>query len=138
VDVPVRRQYFRLVLGEVTAWFADHSTANPLFPTPQLPASVRVVHGNKFAIQPSYQRSWNTSVPPAISAGYCMQELRQFLFRNDLGHLLAHCSTIGIVNMEKLAYRVNEYDYSIKDTFLEFDGSYYYESSRFDALCKVL
>ena len=73
---PQRRQFFRLVVGEVTAWFADHSTPNPLASigtsstsetensntplqsrspehmktTP--PASVRIVTGNKFHLYP--------------------------------------------------------------------------------------
>uniref|UniRef100_A0A0G4IC33 Uncharacterized protein n=1 Tax=Chromera velia CCMP2878 TaxID=1169474 RepID=A0A0G4IC33_9ALVE len=40
-----RRQFFRLVAGPVSHWFADHSTANPLVP---LPDDVQVVRGDKF------------------------------------------------------------------------------------------
>jgi hypothetical protein len=38
-EPPRRRQYFRLVIGEVTAWFADHSTENPCFPFPTTSAN---------------------------------------------------------------------------------------------------
>lgn len=39
------RQFFRLVTSDVSHWFADHSTPNPLVP---LPDNVVIVHGNKF------------------------------------------------------------------------------------------
>lgn len=42
-----KRQYFRLVTSRVTAWYADHSTPNPLGVEP--PEEVAIVHGNKFA-----------------------------------------------------------------------------------------
>ncbi|CAM9094067.1 unnamed protein product, partial [Ectocarpus fasciculatus] len=40
------RQYIRVVTGDVTAWFADHSTPNPCGILP--PDNVRIVTGNKF------------------------------------------------------------------------------------------
>ena len=40
------RQYFRLVTSEVSVWYADHSTPNPLGIKP--PENVKIVHGNKF------------------------------------------------------------------------------------------
>lgn len=39
------RQYFRLVTSEITHWFEEHSTANPLC---KLPENVIVVTGSKF------------------------------------------------------------------------------------------
>ncbi|XP_075259309.1 uncharacterized protein LOC142351107 [Convolutriloba macropyga] len=42
------RQYFRLVTSQVSVWYADHSTPNPLGITP--PGHVKVVHGNKFEV----------------------------------------------------------------------------------------
>lgn len=44
------RQYFRLVTSNVTAWYADHSTPNPLGVVP--PEVVAVLHGSKFARTP--------------------------------------------------------------------------------------
>jgi len=41
------RQFFRLVTSEVSLWYKDHSTPNPL--GVELPANVRVLSGNKFA-----------------------------------------------------------------------------------------
>ena len=43
-----RRQYFRLVTNHVSAWFADHSTKNPLGIVPD-PDLTTIVHGDKFA-----------------------------------------------------------------------------------------
>lgn len=40
------RQFFRLVTSDVSVWFADHSTANPLGIKPG--ESVRIIHGDKF------------------------------------------------------------------------------------------
>ena len=40
------RQYFRLVTSDVSVWYADHSTPNPLGVKP--PDSVKIVKGNKF------------------------------------------------------------------------------------------
>eukprot|EP01040_Poterioochromonas_malhamensis_P004326 gene4326-4638_t len=45
-DVSVRRQFFRLVVGEIAFWFADHNTANPTGYA--VPESVPIVYGNKF------------------------------------------------------------------------------------------
>ncbi len=41
-----KRQYFRLVTSEVSVWYADHSTPNPLGIVP--PDDVVILHGNKF------------------------------------------------------------------------------------------
>eukprot|EP01060_Flectonema_neradi_P009736 TRINITY_DN1693_c1_g1_i1.p1 TRINITY_DN1693_c1_g1~~TRINITY_DN1693_c1_g1_i1.p1 ORF type:complete len:275 (+),score=47.34 TRINITY_DN1693_c1_g1_i1:308-1132(+) len=40
------RQYFRLVTKEISIWFADHSTANPLGTVP--PPEVTILKGDKF------------------------------------------------------------------------------------------
>jgi hypothetical protein len=39
------RQFFRLVVGRISAWYSAHSTANPLV-EPDAP----VVHGDKFLL----------------------------------------------------------------------------------------
>eukprot|EP00927_Polykrikos_kofoidii_P057546 TRINITY_DN51692_c0_g1_i1.p1 TRINITY_DN51692_c0_g1~~TRINITY_DN51692_c0_g1_i1.p1 ORF type:complete len:387 (+),score=29.10 TRINITY_DN51692_c0_g1_i1:50-1210(+) len=41
------RQYFRLVTSSLTAWYPEHSTANPLGVVPDSEVT-RIVHGNKF------------------------------------------------------------------------------------------
>ena len=44
------RQYFRLVVGKIGAWYAHHSTANPIVPVPD---DVTIVQGDKFASAPA-------------------------------------------------------------------------------------
>ncbi|XP_063718863.1 uncharacterized protein LOC134845733 isoform X2 [Symsagittifera roscoffensis] len=44
------RQYFRLVTSEVSVWYADHSTPNPLGIKP--PGHVKIIHGSKFGKSP--------------------------------------------------------------------------------------
>ncbi len=45
MEQTVYRQFFRLVTSQVTAWYADHSTANPL-----VKADALIVSGNKFGV----------------------------------------------------------------------------------------
>merc|ERR1711871_151600 len=45
LPVGTKRQYFRLVAGPITHWFANHSTANPHC---ELPKDVQVIIGDKF------------------------------------------------------------------------------------------
>merc|ERR1712223_684671 len=42
------RQFFRLVTSQVSLWYADHSTPNPLGVKPD-PAITRIVVGDKFS-----------------------------------------------------------------------------------------
>jgi hypothetical protein len=48
LDEPVYRQFFRVVGPQISHWYANHSTPNPLVP---LPEHIIVVRGNKFAPQ---------------------------------------------------------------------------------------
>ena len=49
LDWSSRRQYFRLVTSQVSVWYADHSTPNPLT---ALPKNVEVIRGDKFRKKP--------------------------------------------------------------------------------------
>ena len=44
------RQFFRLVTSEVSLWYADHSTPNPLGVQPD-PAVTTKVAGDKFSLE---------------------------------------------------------------------------------------
>lgn len=65
------RQYFRLVVGEIGAWYAHHSTANPIVPVPD---DVTIVQGDKFASAPPLR--WVQGEPAAT--------WRRSIFRNVL------------------------------------------------------
>ena len=86
-DALVPRQYFRLVVGEVTAWFADHSTANPLGILP--PEGVRIVKGNKFELYRHYSpfRCWEIGRPADLKVAGEEKQLRQLLYQYRIGHL---------------------------------------------------
>ena len=99
---PVRRQYFRLVIGEVTAWYADHSTANPVGVA--LPVSVRVVHGDKHVVYPrsACAPSWHCGDPAAIQAAHYRERMRVVLYRAGAGHAYERFLECGVRNMEDL------------------------------------
>eukprot|EP01040_Poterioochromonas_malhamensis_P017510 gene17510-20151_t len=47
-DGSIRRQFFRLVVGEIAFWFTDHNTRNPTgF---EVPSYVPIIEGNKFEL----------------------------------------------------------------------------------------
>jgi hypothetical protein len=82
-----RRQFFRLVIGEVTAWFADHSTPNPTGFS--LPSSVRVVTGNKYELYKSLSCKvlWVPGTDSQISSLKKQNEVRNILHTFRLGHV---------------------------------------------------
>jgi len=45
-----QRQFFRIVTSQVSLWYADHSTVNPLGVRPD-PAVTQVVRGDKFSLE---------------------------------------------------------------------------------------
>jgi hypothetical protein len=45
------RSFFRLVTGKLSAWYADHSTPNPLGLKP--PPDVEIIRGNKWSVAAS-------------------------------------------------------------------------------------
>ena len=46
IPAGTQRRYVRLVCSDVAAWYADHSTPNPLGVAP--PTHVEIIHGDKF------------------------------------------------------------------------------------------
>ena len=48
LETSTYRQFFRLVSSEVSLWYRDHSTPNPLGVQPD-PALTKVVVGDKFS-----------------------------------------------------------------------------------------
>ena len=48
LETSTYRQFFRLVSSEVSLWYRDHSTPNPLGVQPD-PALTRLVAGDKFS-----------------------------------------------------------------------------------------
>jgi hypothetical protein len=101
-DAPVRRQYFRLAAGTISAWFAHHSTPNPLgyMPDPE----VRIVQGDKFALlrQVKCHRNWHCGSAQQLQAARDFAVLRLLLYEHSLGHLVKRFHDYGIGSVAKL------------------------------------
>ena len=54
-----RRQYFRLVTSEVSVWYEEHSTPNPIGIKP--PDSVKIIKGNKFEQVRQLESHWKVT-----------------------------------------------------------------------------
>jgi hypothetical protein len=97
-----RRQFFRLVVGEVTAWFADHSTHNPLGVSP--PPHVRYVTGNKFEIH-SFKfgtMKWCVGSRQMIERARNELSLRSLLHQHGLGHVAERLVHHGVSSVSAL------------------------------------
>jgi len=142
-----RRQYFRLVVGQVSAWFADHSTPNPLGTMP--PSGVHIVHGDKFKLYPAPTRSWHCGTPQQIRAAREFQVLRQRLCMFGLGHLVKKVQEYGILTPTDLVrvFKLQgghlgcgraefpaRYSKDKKTELFDLRGSYYYDSDQFNKM----
>ena len=98
----VRRQYFRLVLGPVSAWFADHSTPNPMGIAP--PPEVRIIRGNKFALYPSPRRKccWHGGTPEQVEETKWFRNVTQKLCEYELGHLVQRAKQYGLTSRAEI------------------------------------
>lgn len=99
-----RRQFFRLVVGKVSAWFVDHNTPNPLqYP---LDSTVQCILGNKFHTTTNISTIANywqgsRSIQEMIQAQEVMK-LRKVLCVFELGHLLEPVLEQGIHSIDQL------------------------------------
>ena len=103
------RQYFRLVVGQVTAWFADHSTPNPLGIVP--PKEVHIVHGNKFSLYSDFhpQRNWEIGLPVEVEAMREEKLFRALIYQYQIGHLADRIvRVLGIRSIPQLRALVQE------------------------------
>jgi hypothetical protein len=152
VPAGARRQYFRLVVGTVSAWFVDHSTPNPLGCLPH--PSTRIVGGDKFQLYASVKRGAHWHCGSAAQLAAAAREFRAvqvLIYRYGLGHLVRRFHEYGIVSLERLCelHRVQaekgltEYDlwdreHSASGDLLLFDdeGDGYYEYKQMRKLVK--
>lgn len=130
----VRRQYFRLVVGEVTAWFADHSTPNPLGVRP--PPTVRIVSGNKFDIPATVLCcSWRSGSEEELTAARDELELRSALHLYGMGHRAdILIQKTGIRSIRDLAKFEKREDYCV---WGEDYGAHYYDMPRMRFILEV-
>ena len=133
------RQYFRLVTGEVSAWFADHSTPNPRGCVP--PPSVRIVRGDKFSLYSKPQRSWHCGSPDQIKAAIQFREVQELFYEHSLGHISAQAYKYGITCVQSMLKKfkkdsnwgVKSGDYS-RAMFDDY-AAHYYEIKILNELC---
>lgn len=100
-DTSVRRQFFRLVVGEIGLWFADHNTLNPTgYPVPE---SVPIIHGNKFeVVGRKVPVVWECGDRKEIAVAREEVRLREKLYEVGVGFIADELLKIGIYNHELL------------------------------------
>eukprot|EP00428_Durinskia_dybowskii_P066887 CAMPEP_0170379500 /NCGR_PEP_ID=MMETSP0117_2-20130122/13375_1 /TAXON_ID=400756 /ORGANISM="Durinskia baltica, Strain CSIRO CS-38" /LENGTH=505 /DNA_ID=CAMNT_0010634941 /DNA_START=66 /DNA_END=1583 /DNA_ORIENTATION=- len=130
------RQYFRLVLGEVSAWFADHSTPSELGVVP--PKSVKIIYGDKFELYPKVSTAWSFGTKEQIEEAYALRELRLLLCRMGLGHHFEGMKRVGIVNITMLLTTTKYRRTLAEQDALVWRGAHYYDIPRLDSLTETV
>lgn len=92
-----KRQFFRLVVGEISFWFSNHSTANPLY---ELPSSVQIVEGNKFEMTKNLPIFWEPGSVNEIKKAQMEAEYRDKLYSVGLGFIVDDLLQFGIYSRE--------------------------------------
>lgn len=94
------RQYFRLVIGEIAYWFADHNTTNPTgF---RVPENVPIVQGSKFQVAAlaGVRQLWESGDSKAIQVAREEAEFRKGLYALGVGFLADELAKIGVYSFE--------------------------------------
>ncbi len=105
-DLSRPRQFFRLVVGEISFWFADHSTPNPTGYS--VPNDVPIVTGNKFQLTKEIPVIWECGSAKEMSVMKAQAELRNSLYNNCIGFLADELyRELNIYNKELLYKNLN-------------------------------
>jgi hypothetical protein len=98
----VRRQYFRLVVGTVTAWYADHSTPNPLGYLPD--PAVRIINGDKFALYASIPSGayWHCGNTAELQAAREFARVQALLCEFGLAHARQRFLDYGCTSLARI------------------------------------
>ena len=97
-----KRQYFRLVCGDVSAWFSNHSTKNPKF---NVEDHVRIVDGNKFKLNVGrFSKRWISGTNKELERLRGEKELYSTLQEYGLCHLAERWIVNGVNNINKLYF----------------------------------
>lgn len=115
------RQYFRLVIGEIAYWFADHNTTNPTGFS--VPLTVPIVQGSKFKIAafPGVRQLWESGDSRAIQVAREEAEFRKGLYALGVGFLADLLAKIGVYSFETFDERRE----MVKDHILSMDDRIY-------------
>eukprot|EP01040_Poterioochromonas_malhamensis_P010762 gene10762-11730_t len=100
-DASIRRQFFRLVVGEIGFWYADHNTANPTgF---EVPMNIPIIRGNKFdLVKKIIPVVWESGNKQEIEVANAECEFRELLYGQGIGFLADELLRNGIYSKEKL------------------------------------
>lgn len=103
------RQFFRLVVGEISLWFNDHNTPNPTGFS--IPPGVEIIHGNKFQNKFSPQKSlWEYGNHDEIAVATDEAELRDALYKVGLGFIIDEVFKQGFSNLKTLLDKLECFD----------------------------
>eukprot|EP01040_Poterioochromonas_malhamensis_P013469 gene13469-14814_t len=102
-----QRQFFRLVVGDISFWFAEHNTPNPTgF---QVPSFVPIINGNKFDLMKNrIPIVWECGNQEEIVIAREEAKFRQSLYRNGMGFLADEFLKIGVYNMKTMYEKHSE------------------------------
>ncbi len=112
------RQFFRLVTGEVSAWFTAHNTANPIFPLKS--ENIRIVGGNKYELCKNMITRWECGSQEELQRVKEFKKLRDLLCVFELGHLAESLKLNGITSISEFVERVKEVDLWAHISFRQF------------------
>eukprot|EP01040_Poterioochromonas_malhamensis_P003858 gene3858-4121_t len=132
-DGSIRRQFFRLVVGEIAFWFADHNTRNPTgF---EVPPYVPIIEGNKFElVKGKVPVVWECGNKKQIRLARATAEFRKFLYKNGIGFLADDLLKMGVYNKEILTQKFQEVE-----TFIEsLDPHYFSHHTKLYIILKAL
>mmetsp|Transcript_24845 Transcript_24845/g.42056 ORF Transcript_24845/g.42056 Transcript_24845/m.42056 type:complete len:468 (+) Transcript_24845:53-1456(+) len=100
------RQYFRLVTGKITTWFASHSTPNPMWESEKMASvfalnGVNIVEGSKFELYKHYTCcKWKMGTNEELEAAQKVKALKMLLNEEGLGHVSDAFIASGIVSID--------------------------------------
>jgi hypothetical protein len=117
-----RKQYFKLVVGEITSWNADFSTANPLGVTP--PPEVKIVRGEFDSICPAVHRKlWGCGSPEELCEARLELEFRSLMLSYGLGHCIESLRRRGVRTCRNAANLILDDIYDLMPAY----GAQYYD-----------
>jgi hypothetical protein len=84
-DLSKPRQFFRLVVGEISFWFADHCTPNPTgF---QVPSDVKIVEGDKCTLTKDIPVIWECGSLKEMESANNRSDLREKFYQHAIGFI---------------------------------------------------
>ena len=120
VGFDCNRQYFRLVCGKVSAWFASHSTANPRFNV--LPPNIRIVNRNKFELNVGkFTRRWMSGSTKELKRLNEERELYKVLQTFGMNHLAERWVANGVNSVYKLYHVLRHVHQNLQSRRIELD-----------------